>query len=77
MSLGMVDHNPSNIPDCSFTAILYTFDDNEAVIHVTLKGRSPNLKHVLRSHLVGDLNESIWTVQCFTKYVRTTHKTIG
>ena len=31
---------------------LYTFEDNEAVIKMKIKGRSPTMKHVSRTHKV-------------------------
>ena len=40
------------------------FEDNEAVIKMIIKGRSPTMRHVSRTHrvaLVGFLSESTWT----------------
>ena len=49
----MIDHVPSNIPESSFLAKLHIFEDNEAVICLIFeKGRSPNLRHVSRTHRV-------------------------
>ena len=33
-------------------ALLYIFEDNEAVIKMILKGRSPTMRHVSRTHRV-------------------------
>ena len=33
-------------------ALLYVFEDNEAVIKMTIKGRSPTMRHVSRTHRV-------------------------
>ena len=32
--------------------MLYVFEDNEAVIKVTVKGRSPTMRHVSRTHRI-------------------------
>ena len=61
MSLDVVDHVPSTIPESSFPAIFLV---NEAVIiRMIIQGRSPNLRHVSRTHRV-DLYWPIWTVLC-------------
>ena len=56
MSPDMVDHVRSNNPESSFPGRLYIFEDNEAVIRMILKGRSPFLRHVPRTHRV-DFND--------------------
>ena len=33
-------------------ALLYVFDDNEAVVKMIIKGRSPTMRHVSRTHRV-------------------------
>ena len=33
-------------------ALLYVFEDNEAVITMIMKGRSPTMRHVSRTHRV-------------------------
>ena len=33
-------------------ALLYVFEDNEAVIKMIMKGRSPTMRHVSRTHRV-------------------------
>ena len=43
---------PSNVQSASREALLYVFEDNEAVIKMILKGRSPTLRHVSRTHRV-------------------------
>ena len=43
---------PSNIPEDSFPARPYVFEDNEGVIRIIIRGRSSNLKHVSRTHRV-------------------------
>ena len=37
---------------CQSGAILYIFEDNEAVIWMIIKGRSPTMRHVSRTHRV-------------------------
>ena len=42
---------------------LYIFEDNEAVIEMLIKGRTPTMRHVSRTHRVAldwFLTESIW-----------------
>ena len=43
---------PSNVQSASQEAILYVFEDNEAVIKMIMKGRSPTMRHVSRTHRV-------------------------
>ena len=52
ISFDMVDHVPSNIPEGSVPAILYISDGNKADIRMSIKGRSPNLRHVSPTHRV-------------------------
>ena len=50
------------------------FEDNEAVIKMIIKGRSPTMRHVSRTKellLMGCLIESIWTPNIQIKYVDT------
>ena len=42
---------------------LYAFEDNDAVIKMIVKGRSPNLRHVARTHRI-DLD---WLFERITK----------
>ena len=50
-------------------ALLYVFEDNEAVIKMILKGRSPT-----ELRLIGCLIESIWTPKIHIKYIDTKKK---
>ena len=43
---------PSNVQSASREALLYVFEDNEAVIKMIVKGRSPTMRHVSRTHRV-------------------------
>ena len=47
-----IDSVPSNVQSASREALLYVFEDNEAVIKMIMKGRSPTMRHVSRSHRV-------------------------
>ena len=47
-----IDHNPSNTTHSGSSAMLYIFEDNEAVIKMIIKGRSPTKRHVPRTHRV-------------------------
>ena len=47
-----IDSVPSNVQSASREASLYVFEDNEAVIKMIMKGRSPTLRHVSRTHRV-------------------------
>ena len=47
-----VDTVPSNATFPQSIAMLYVFEDNEAVIKMIIKGRSPTMKHVSRTHRV-------------------------
>ena len=50
--LDNVDFIPSNVNFSHQEALLYVFEDNEAVIKMILKGRSPTMRHVSRIHRV-------------------------
>ena len=43
---------PSNVQSSYQEALLFVFEDNEAVIKMIIKGRSPTLRHVSRTHRV-------------------------
>ena len=43
---------PSNVQFSHQEALLYVFEDNEAVIKMIIKGRSPTMRHVSRTHTV-------------------------
>ena len=47
-----IDSVPSNVQSASQEALLYVFEDNEAVIKMITKGRSPTMRHVSRTHRV-------------------------
>ena len=46
------DSVPSNVQSARQEALLYVFEDNEAVIKMIIKGRSPTMRHVSRTHRV-------------------------
>ena len=48
--LDNVDFSPSNVNSSRQEALLYVFEDNEAVIKMIFKGRSPTMRHVSRNH---------------------------
>ena len=45
-----IDSVPSNVQSSRQEALLYVFVDNEAVIKMIIKGRSPTMRHVSRTH---------------------------
>ena len=47
-----IDAVPSNVQSARQEAFLYVFEDNEAVIKMIIKGRSPTMRHVSRTHRV-------------------------
>ena len=47
-----IDSVPFNVQSASREALLYVFEDNEAVIKMIMKGRSPTMRHVSRTHRV-------------------------
>ena len=47
-----VDFLYSNVNSSRKEALLYVIEDNEAVIKMTIKGRSPTMRHVSRTHRV-------------------------
>ena len=47
-----IDSVPSNVQSASQEALLNVFKDNEAVIKMIMKGRSPTMRHVSRTHRV-------------------------
>ena len=50
--LDNVDFISSNVQSSHQEALLYVFEDNEAVIKMIIKGRSPTMRHVSRTHRV-------------------------
>ena len=47
-----IGYVPSNVQSLRQEALLYVFEDNEAVIKMIIKGRSPTMRHVSRTHRV-------------------------
>ena len=47
-----IDAVLSNVQSARQEALLYVFEDNEAVIKMIMKGRSPTMRHVSRTHRV-------------------------
>ena len=47
-----IDSVFSNVQSASQEAVLYVFEDNEAVIKMIMKGRSPTMRYVSRTHRV-------------------------
>ena len=47
-----IDAVPSNVQSARQEALLYVFEDNEAVIKMIIKGRRPTMRHVSRTHRV-------------------------
>ena len=50
--LNTVDLVPSSVQFSHQEALVYVFEDNEAVIKMIIKGRSPTMRHVSRTHRV-------------------------
>ena len=50
--LNNIESVPSNVQSSRQEALLYVFEDNEAVIKIIIKGRSPTMRHVSRTHRV-------------------------
>ena len=50
--LNHIDCVPSYVQFSHQEALLYVFEDNEAVINMIIKGRSPTMTHVSRTHRV-------------------------
>ena len=47
-----IDAVPSNVQSAHQEALLYVFEDNAAVIKMIIRGRSPTMRHVSRTHSV-------------------------
>ena len=47
-----IDCVPSNVQSSRREALLYVFEDNDAVIKMITKGRSPTMRHVSKTHRV-------------------------
>ena len=52
LELSNVDYVSSNAKSSLLGAMLYIFENNEAVIKMIIKGRSPIMRHVSRTHRV-------------------------
>ena len=52
LDLNNVEHVSTNVRSSQFGSMLYVFEDTEAVIKKIIKGRSPTMKHVSRTHQV-------------------------
>ena len=50
--LNSIDCVPSNVPSSHQEALFYVFENNEAVIKMIIKGRSPTMRHVPGTHRV-------------------------
>ena len=70
LELSNVDYASSNAKSSLFGAMLYIFEDNEAVIKMIITGRSPTMGHVSRTHRVAlDLDPKIQI-----RYIDTQHQ---
>ena len=47
-----IDSVPSDVQSSRQEALLYVFEDNEAVVKIIIKGESPTMRHVSRIHRV-------------------------
>ena len=47
-----IDSVPSNVQSSRQEALLYVFEDTEAVIKMIIEGRSPTMRHVSKTHRV-------------------------
>ena len=52
LDLTNIDHVPSRVTHSGSNAVLHVFEDKEAVIKIIIKGRSPTMRHVSRTHRV-------------------------
>ena len=52
LDLTNIDHVPSSVTHSGSNVMLYVFEDNDAVIKMIIKGRSPTMRHVSRTHRV-------------------------
>ena len=70
MLINHVDHVTTTAISSQGEAQLYISEDNEAVIKMIIKGRSPTMTHV-SVLLIGYSTESIWTPNIPIKYADT------
>ena len=72
--LSHVDYVPCTLPKSSGQSRLLVMEDNEAVIKMTIKGRSPTMRHVARTHRI-DLDWLFERIRddpgIFLKYINT------
>ena len=52
LNLCNLDYVSSKVKSAQFGAVLCIFEDNEAVIKMIIKGRSPTMRHISRTHRV-------------------------
>ena len=52
LDLTDIDHVPSSVTHSGCSAMLYVFEDNETMIKMIIKGWSPTVRHVSRTHRV-------------------------
>ena len=52
IALSNIDSVPSNVQSSHQGALLYVFEDNEAVITMIIERKSPTMRHVSRTHRV-------------------------
>ena len=72
--LNNIDCVPSNVQFSHQEALLYVFEDNEAVIKMIRKERSPTMRHVSRTHRVALdwlFDRINWTQKIQIKYIDT------
>ena len=72
--LNNVDFVSSNVHSSRKEALLHIFEDNEAVIKMIIKGRSPTMRHVSRTHRVAldwSFDRINWDPKIQIKYIDT------
>ena len=75
LDLTNIDHVPSSGTHSGSTAMLYVFEDDEAVIKMIIKGRSPIMRHVSRTHRVAlDWYRSNLDSKIQIRYIDTKHQ---
>ena len=77
LDLSNVDHVSSYVRPSQFGAMLYVLEDNEAMIKIIIKERSPTMRHVSRTHRVALdwLNDGMCLdPKIQTRYIDTKHQ---
>ena len=72
-----IDHIPSNTTHSGPSAMLYVFEHNEAVMKMIIKGRSPTMRHVSRTHRVALdwlFDKTNWDPKIQIRYIDTKHQ---